>query len=271
MLNSPAEKQSADLCDSEGEPANPSTSGSRFLAVTGGHEEQLALLRQNVAQDLHDHAGQFIAGLYLQLNVINRHVTSDRGYKDVERMRVQLRQLERELHRLGLGSPPCSLERGLPMAVSVLLNDWKKKSAFHTESRCNRPELRLDPVVELNLYRIVQEALTNVAKHAPSATNVQVSLQFGETDWELVSISDDGEGFNVGRPSSACISRRPQLGFAGMRRRLASIGGELQVSSRLKHGTAVVARRNPIYSELTIDIAKYHWTSALPPAQGNVC
>jgi signal transduction histidine kinase len=201
-------------------------------------------------QDLHDHAGQFIAGLFLRLNMLRRHVHSEGGVKQIEHMRAQLNQLEDELDHLYEASRPAALERGLPAAISVLLGEWEKIGGFTVNFQCNRRELRLDQDVELALYRVAQEAITNIVKHATSTENIEVTLRCGENDWELLAVADDGPGFDADRHLAGSASAK--RGLAGMRRRLCAIGGNLEILSFSGLGTTIVARRNPATADIQL-------------------
>jgi two-component system sensor histidine kinase UhpB len=96
---------------------------------------------------------------------------------------------------------------------------------------------RLPPQVELVLYRVVQEALTNVAKHA-DAREVRVQLR-RRPDEVIAAITDDGQGFNV---EEMMRSRERGLGLFGMQERLALVGGQLVIDSAPGRGTRVHAR-----------------------------
>jgi len=95
---------------------------------------------------------------------------------------------------------------------------------------------RLSPLVQSTMYRILQEALTNVARHAQART-VAVVLKHEKTVLELV-IQDDGVGFDP----AAVLSEASGLGLHGMQERVALLGGSVQIESRRGHGTVIRAR-----------------------------
>ena len=96
---------------------------------------------------------------------------------------------------------------------------------------------RLPQPIELTCYRVAQEALTNIARHA-AATRVQLTLR-QEDGWLALEIYDDGQGFDA---AAAQADRRHGLGLRGMRERLALVGGELTIDSRPGNGTHLLAR-----------------------------
>jgi signal transduction histidine kinase len=199
-------------------------------------------VRTGLAQDIHDHAGQFLAALFLRLNILGQWVDSERARQQIEAIRTQLTRLTDELYALAETPGAVVLDLGLPAAISALLNEWADVAGFNTDFWCNRPEIRLKSSIESTLYRVVQEALTNIVKHAPRSTHVTITLICSDHTWEVLAIEDDGPGFN---PES--YGRNPEIsgqrGLAGMRQRLASIGSQLEIDSQLGCGTTIWARR----------------------------
>jgi signal transduction histidine kinase len=128
--------------------------------------------------------------------------------------------------------------------VSALLQEWAEIAGFSVEFRCNRPSTRLDAEIELALFRIVQEALNNIVKHAASSLKVTVTLKFGVRTWDFLAIEDDGPGLKVESRASRCLGNK--WGLNGMRERLQSIGGSLDVISFPGFGTTILARRDPL-------------------------
>ena len=94
--------------------------------------------------------------------------------------------------------------------------------------------------VRTTIYRVVQEALTNVAKHAPDASSVSVVIDRSDTMLRL-TIEDDGRGFDVASQGGPGNERRG-LGHAGMRERLALIGGNVEIESSVGSGTTIFVR-----------------------------
>lgn len=200
-------------------------------------------LKHKVAQEVHDHAGQFIAALFVRLNMLDRHVSTTEGHAVIEKMRCDLHQLGLECKRAALIGRPALLEQaGLAHAIVALLNHWAAVANFATEFHCNRPGMRLDAEVELALYRVTQEALTNVAKHAADTPNVSVTLHFDTANWKYLKIEDSGPGFELVDGAA----RGAQWGLVGMRERLRDIGASLEIISSRGFGTTILAWRPPL-------------------------
>ena len=205
-------------------------------------EDDQGLLAERLVRDAHGDLGELAAGLCLQLNMLRGHVFTDRGQEHIKHMRAALLQVADQLcHRLET-DPEATLALGLPGAISRLLEKWHPSAEFHADFHCNRPQMRLGREVEETLYRVAQEALTNVATHATEASLVSVTLQYGVNDWEFMTIEDNGPGFDASlyAADAEVVGKR---GIALMRERLAAIGGTLDVVTFQGFGTTVVVSR----------------------------
>jgi len=128
---------------------------------------------------------------------------------------------------------------GLPEALAQYADEWTRRSAVAAELRVNGlGEGRLPPLVETTIYRAVQEAMTNVLKHA-EATRVVVTLN-RLRDSASIIIEDDGKGFD-GEGAMESNSRA-RLGLLGMKERVAFAGGTLAIESSPGAGTSVLIR-----------------------------
>ncbi len=155
---------------------------------------------------------------------------------------------------------PSSLSNlGLKAALEILCTEFAERSELEVETAVD--ELQLDDAGKLTVYRLVQEALTNVAKYARAAT-VNVSVK-ARGAWAEIDVSDDGVGFD---PDAA---RAAAHGLAGMRFRVQSSQGELKIKSRPGHGTTIQARLPltgpaPAPAETTEDVAALLGPAAYP-------
>jgi PAS domain S-box-containing protein len=198
--------------------------------------------RRHIARELHDQMGQHLTALSLGLKSLEG-VTPE-TWAGRERLR-QLRDLTdvlgREIHELALELRPTALDDlGLHTALVNYAEAWSARSQvvfdFHG---ADLERERLPSPIETALYRIVQEGLTNVVKHA-RARNVSLVLQ-RSPDQVLAVLEDDGRGFGDGdgMPVSAT---GPRLGLLGMRERAELVGGTLTVESTPGRGTAIYVR-----------------------------
>ena len=195
--------------------------------------------RARWARELHDETLQSLGGLRVLLSSALR---LDELPSAQQAMREAMGHIEREIENLRAiitELRPAALdELGLRTAIEALLDRHRQQSGFHVEAELALPdpaadEPRLDAELESTVYRLVQEALTNVAKHA-GASNVRVVVE-RESDGQLrIEVTDDGRGFDPAAASEG-------FGLAGMGERVSLAGGELSITSD-EHGSAVTAR-----------------------------
>ncbi|MGH3025047.1 MAG: histidine kinase [Gaiellaceae bacterium] len=185
--------------------------------------------RVEVARDLHDEIGQMLTTLLLQLDATTRRLpVSDRNELDAARASVRL-ALD-ELRRVSSRLRPAALEQlGLVSALTELTRTFARASRVRVQRRFSGSLPELEPETELAIYRIVQESLTNVARHAEAAS-VTVFLRAGARRI-VVRVVDDGRGFYDDR-----IERG---GLRGMRERALLIGATLLVQPASPSGVEV--------------------------------
>ncbi|WP_439627728.1 CheR family methyltransferase [Gemmata sp.] len=191
--------------------------------------------RRRVARDLHDTVGQLLAGLSLTLKSLEAGDPPPAAGGLAEAQRI-MNDLGRELHGLAVRLRPTSLDDvGLAPALGQLVSEWSSRSGVRADFHASGVEPgRVPAEVETAIYRVVQEALTNVAKHAgASAVGVAVTRSDGSVS---VAVEDDGAGFD---PDAAPKGR---LGLLGMRERVELVGGTFEVESSPGAGTTVAVR-----------------------------
>jgi len=198
--------------------------------------------RLRLAHELHDQTGQSLTAVMLELKDIES--MSDGCERDRLRLlRLQMEQMGKALHHVAWELRPASLdELGLASALANYAAEWSEQYGIESDFHCADPEIdELSNEMRTTIYRIVQEGLTNIAKHARTATAVSVVIdRVGET--VVMTIEDDGSGFDVTVMQSGATGKRSGLGLAGMRERLSLVGGEFQVESSVGIGTTVFAR-----------------------------
>lgn len=189
--------------------------------------------RRRLALELHDETGQALTSILLGLKSIRAASTPEAA----ERAEGELRELVvaalQDVRALAVELRPSSLDDfGLVPALERLGETLQERSGIPTAVEATLGE-RLPPELETVLYRFVQEALTNVVKHAGAA---RVNVVVGRRDGGVTAVvEDDGQGFD---PSDV---RQDALGLLGMRERLALVGGTLAVESAPGKGTALIA------------------------------
>jgi len=199
--------------------------------------------RLRLARDLHDQTGQGLAAVMLELKSFEAQL-DDEACGRLRPLRGQLEQMGKTLHRVAWELRPTAIEDlGLTAALENHLSDWSAR--FGVDVDFQNGDARLDQLtdeVRTTIYRVVQEALTNIAKHARGVTVVSVVIDRLK-DSLRVTIDDNGCGFHD--PSMTGLSNeclRVGLGLAGMRERLSLIGGALEVESSIGSGTTLFVR-----------------------------
>jgi two-component system CheB/CheR fusion protein len=196
--------------------------------------------RRRVARELHDQMGQNLTALNLGLNSLDDSDHGGDAFRSIVRPLQELAaQTARDLHRVALELRPAALDDlGLVKALRNLVENW----SLHCRIESDFEATNYDPAkacfeIETTLYRLVQEALNNVAKHS-GASQVSVVLRTTPDHVQAI-VEDNGHGFEVGRVRQAEAGR---LGIKGMQERLGLLHGKLGIESAPGRGTTVVAR-----------------------------
>ena len=202
----------------------------RMLVATEEHE------RGRLSRELHDRVGQQLTGLLLGLRVLERDEQSNERATRIRGLADLASTLSRDLHSVAVQLRPPALDNlGLERALRSHLEEWSERSGVASRFVTNEfDEAALSGEVEAALYRIIQEVLTNVSKHA-RATQVTVALE-GDVNTIHARVEDDGIGFD---PAQQPASGRRSIGLSGVRDRLALLGGRLEVRSAPGEGTTV--------------------------------
>ena len=189
--------------------------------------------RTRVAQELHDEVGQSLTAVMLQLDRVARLAPPplrDEMAEAREAARASLEDVREIAKRL---RPEALDDLGLPTALALLTDRLSEQTGARIDTRIDRRLPKLSPETELVCYRITQEALTNVLRHA-GASRVAVSLAVSD-DHLTLSIVDDGRGIDSADPGS---------GIQGMRERALMLGADLDIDEGPYGGTAVTLRLN---------------------------
>ena len=225
---------------------------ARLFGSISEHREQLRVLalrlseneeiqRRQLVREVHDQVGQNLTALNINLNIVLNALSGEASkplYKQVEdalglvtETTVRIRNLMSDLR------PPVLDDYGLTAALEWYAEKFSNRYGLPVKTLCDKVEPRLGLTIESVLFRIAQEALTNVAKHARAG---QVLLELDESGTTIrMKIGDDGQGFTITE------GRRPDT-FAGwglmtMQERMAALGGRLIIRSQAGQGTTIEA------------------------------
>ena len=196
--------------------------------------------RARLSRDLHDGVAQLVAQLLVRLDTIKELVESDRPREaaaELERLHGVADDLYADLGESIAGLRTDVTDRGLVRALRDYVDQFEERHRIPTRFRADDAADRLPPLAALQLFRLIQEALTNVRKHA-GAREATVTLTAAGPDQLRVVIADDGQGFT---PGSRGNGKARPLGLTSMRERAGALGGTFHVQSRPGAGTQVTA------------------------------
>jgi signal transduction histidine kinase len=197
--------------------------------------------RKRIARELHDSLGQYLTALLLGLTAIGRRIAADAdATEELAKLRALTSEIGCEVNRMAWELRPTALDDlGLETAVTQYLEEWGERTRLRFDLQVSLGERRLPQTVETTVYRALQEAVTNVVRHA-DAEHVGVILEATGQQLQLI-VEDDGKGFpsdGTGDPGQASL----HLGLLGIRERLALVDGILEVESSPGLGTTLFVR-----------------------------
>jgi signal transduction histidine kinase len=195
--------------------------------------ETQELERRRLARELHDQTGQELISVLLGLKAVEDAVDPAARARALKAVREQVVETLHDVRRLAVELRPKALDDfGLAAALERLAHTFAGQTSLKLDIESQLGKQRLPSEIETALYRIVQEALTNIAKHA-HARSVSIVLRQARGAVTAV-IEDDGRGFDL-------VDTGDGAGLDGMRERLALIGGKLKIETRPGGGATLVA------------------------------
>jgi two-component system sensor histidine kinase UhpB len=210
------------------------------------HSGQLAMRaqeeeRRRLARDLHDEVNQALTAILLRLEALAQETSPERAPEVAELKRL-VNQAMGELLNLARQLRPSALDdHGLVPAIEAQLKRFSAQTGIEVRMRAEGDPNELPEVIQTAIYRVAQEALANVQRHA-GATVVELDLVEEAGDVEL-RVRDDGRGFELGAiPRAGSTGPGAGLGLSGMAERARLVGGELDVRSAPRGGTTVTLR-----------------------------
>ena len=200
------------------------------MALQNIREEE----RKHIARELHDDLGQLLAALRMDLSLLQRdHQVTEKSHKILNSMDQLILTSITTLRRIATDLRPRALdEGGLFFALQNLQKDFSNRHGVDCELIADEEQLILNDERSTAIFRIIQESLTNVARHA-NATEVQIEFHRNETALSL-KISDNGRG--IGKED---MLKSRSFGLVGMRERIKVLQGEFTISSTSGEGTCL--------------------------------
>ena len=200
--------------------------------------------RKHIARELHDDLGQLLATLRLDLTLVRQHADITTPLLGLlHEMDGLLVTAIGSLRRIAGNLRPCALdEGGLYFALQKLRHDFLLRHAVHFELLADEGELVLDDEHSTAIYRIVQEALTNIARHA-QASHITIALH--RIDFMMsITIQDDGKGI-----TDRDLEKTMSLGLVGMRERVWGLNGSIQIGADSELGGTRIDIMLPMHAD----------------------
>jgi PAS domain S-box-containing protein len=194
--------------------------------------------RRRIAREMHDQFGEQLTALGHRIAALRECGAGSPAGEAIDALDAVARQLDRDVDHLVWELRPTVLDDlGLRAALATYVTNWSARTRIAAELHTSGMlDDRLPSQTETTLYRIAQEALTNVARHSHAAS-VDVLLE-RRPDHVLLIVEDDGVGFDAGR----IAAERPGLGLLGMQERASLVGATLQIESASGGGTTILVR-----------------------------
>lgn len=201
--------------------------------------------RKRIARELHDETSQVLTSLLISLAVLEESVTTDEAHQRITETRALAHQTLRAIRNLSIDLRPSALDDlGLLPALRWYVKEYQHKFPIEVNFQPTGFKKRLPPEMETALYRIIQESLTNIAKHS-QAHAVTITLR-EDTNAVYATISDDGKGFDL-EELQRTQDRDRGLGLIGMHERAHLLDGTLSIESAPSKGTTIQFRI-PLYT-----------------------
>lgn len=210
--------------------------------------------RQRIARDLHDHVAQNLGALKITCETLfmNQLDKPDQLRKSVAHFSGVLAESISSVRDIAYNLRPPNLDQmGLIRTIAQYCDDFAEKSGILVDFfSAGMEHVNLDFDMEINLYRLVQEALNNVKKHS-EAGNVAVRIVASSPDI-IVRIEDDGKGFEVEKRMYDALMQR-RMGLKSMEERVSLLGGNMTIKSKLNEGTKIVIKVKNLNADPTMD------------------
>ncbi|MDQ3653838.1 MAG: sensor histidine kinase [Chloroflexota bacterium] len=196
--------------------------------------------RERLGRELHDGAAQLVAHLLLRVDTIRELIEADRKQEaetELERLHGVADEIYEDIGESLTGIRTNVPERGLIRTLQDYVDQFEERHRIPVNLRTDEVADELSPLAAFQIFRLIQEALTNVRKHA-GARAATVRLTADGSDQLRIVIADDGQGFAT---DSQRNGKAPPLGLTSMRERVESLGGTFHVKSQPGSGTHVTA------------------------------
>lgn len=209
--------------------------------------------RKRIARDIHDGPAQHMANVIMKVDICEKIIKKDieEGLKELADLRDSVKIALKEVRNIIYDLRPMSLDDlGLNQTIQETVNTIIQESKIEIELRLKPIKNEIEPIIQVAIYRIIQEVFNNIKKHS-KAKHAKVKLDYG-TKYLILIISDDGIGFNVEETIKRVRTKVASYGLIGIYDRVYQLQGELEIKSSSGSGTIYTVKL-PINREVTKD------------------
>lgn len=192
--------------------------------------------RKRLARDIHDGPAQSLTNVLMRLEIVKKLIENNRietSLHEIERLQNVLRASVNDVRRLIFDLRPSLLEHGIVHALEAYAEHFTHMAGITTKVMGNWPDCTLSRGAEAALFRVYQETLNNIMKHAQAQT-VVVYLSEDASQYRL-DVVDDGVGFEL----EVDVASLPSYGLRGMAERMDMLGAAIEITSKVGEGTIV--------------------------------
>lgn len=199
--------------------------------------------RKRIARDIHDGPAQHMANVVMRVDICKMIIKKDigEGLNELDDLKESVKAALTEVRSIIFDLRPMSLDDlGLSQTIQQMINKMSKDSGIAIGFRIKPVKEEVEPIIQVAVYRIIQEILNNMRKHS-KAKNAEVKLDFG-TKYLMLVISDDGIGFDVDKTLSVVKTKGASYGLIGILERVKQLQGEIDIKSSKEKGTKYIVK-----------------------------
>ena len=209
--------------------------------------------RKRIARDIHDGPAQHMANVVMKVDICKKIIQRDveEGFRELEDLKESVKVALKEVRNIIFDLRPMSLDDlGLNQTIAQTVKIISEETGLNIELKLKPMKNEIESIIQVAVYRIIQEVFNNIKKHA-KAIDVVVKLDYG-TKYLMLIISDDGIGFNVEETLKSVKTKGSSYGLIGILDRVNQLQGEINIDSSKKMGT-VYKVKLPINREVIKD------------------
>jgi len=194
--------------------------------------------KRKISREIHDGPAQSLANVVMKADIAKAVLRKDleKGFEEIDDLKLSVRSTLQEIRHIIYELRPSLLDDNkLNPAIKSLIEEFKKYTACEVKFKSNLERTDVEPSMQVAVFRIIQESLNNIKKHA-HATRVQIKVEYG-SKFVSVQIVDDGNGFDTAQIFEEKVKAGTSFGLKGMKERIEQLSGEFKCRSQIGVGT----------------------------------